>query len=118
MPPGIFVTGIGIISSIGKNLDQTLQSVYSSASGIGKITHLTTVHKESIPVAEVKATEQELFNLAGIPSQEGYSRNTLLGIIAAREAFYHAGLDKQKGLRTGLISGTTVGGMDKCERYY
>jgi 3-oxoacyl-[acyl-carrier-protein] synthase-1 len=56
--------------------------------------------------------------MAGITAAEGYSRNALLGIIASREAFLHGRLDHSRELRTGLISATTVGGMDQCERYY
>jgi 3-oxoacyl-[acyl-carrier-protein] synthase-1 len=41
-----------------------------------------------------------------------------MGLIAAREAYAHAGLDRIPRLRTGLISATTVGGMDQCELYY
>lgn len=87
-------------------------------SGIGKIRLLETALKDEIPVAEVKYDHRELFEIAGIPFQEGYSRNTLLGIIAASEAFHHARIDLFQGLKTGLISATTVGGMDRCELYY
>ena len=42
-----------------------------------------------------------------------------MGIIAAKEAFHASGLNLlDLGLTTGLISATTVGGMDKCELYY
>jgi 3-oxoacyl-(acyl-carrier-protein) synthase len=114
----IFITGLGIISGIGNNLQENLLSLLHSRSGIGEITYLETALRGVIPVSEVKFSNSELFNLAGIPEQEGYSRNALLGIIAAREAFADAHLDNSSELRTGLISATTVGGMDKCELYY
>jgi len=41
-----------------------------------------------------------------------------LGIVAAREAYSNAHLSKSTDFRTGLISATTVGGMDKCELFY
>jgi 3-oxoacyl-[acyl-carrier-protein] synthase-1 len=114
----IFVTGIGIISCIGNNLAENLAAMMQSRSGIGQITHVDTILKGEIPVGEVKAGHEELFRLAGIPFTEGYSRNALLGIIAAREAFLDAGPGSQPEVRTGLISATTVGGMDKCEQHY
>ena len=114
----IFITGLGIISGIGNNLQENLHSLIHSRSGIGDIRYLETPLRGVIPVSEVKLSNSELFNLAGITEQEGYSRNALLGIIAAREAFAHAHLDKTYKPRTGLISATTVGGMDKCELYY
>jgi 3-oxoacyl-(acyl-carrier-protein) synthase len=118
MPSRIFITGSGIISSIGKNLQETLTSLMEGRSGIGRIRLLETALKNEIPVAEVKFDHKELFEIAGIPLQEGYSRNALLGIIAGTEAFHHARLELFQNLKTGLISATTVGGMDRCELYY
>jgi 3-oxoacyl-(acyl-carrier-protein) synthase len=118
MPARVFVTGLGLISGLGNNLQENLASLLSSESGIGKIRFLDTHLKDEIPVSEVKLPNPELFRLAGITRAEGYTRNALLGLIAAREAFVHAGLQDVKKLRTGLISATTVGGMDQCERYY
>ncbi len=118
MPQRIFITGLGIISSIGQNSRENLDSLIQGRTGIGKIIHLSTSLSELIPAAEVKATHEQLLSLAGIPVIEGYSRNALLGIIAAGEAYTHARMDEHRDIRTGLISATTVGGMDKCEMYY
>ena len=114
----IFITGLGIISGIGNNLNENLLSLLHSRSGIATIKYLETQLRGVIPVSEVKLSNSELFNLAGITEREGYSRNALLGIIAAREAYSNAHLSKSTDLRTGLISATTVGGMDKCELFY
>ncbi|MEI6456974.1 MAG: beta-ketoacyl-[acyl-carrier-protein] synthase family protein [bacterium] len=118
MPQRIFITGLGIISSIGQNSRENLDSLIQGRTGIGKIIHLSTSLSELIPAAEVKATHEQLLSLAGISVIEGYSRNALLGIIAAGEAYTHARMDEHRDIRTGLISATTVGGMDKCEMYY
>jgi 3-oxoacyl-[acyl-carrier-protein] synthase-1 len=118
MPRRIFVTGLGIISSIGKNTRENLDSLICGRTGIGEITHLETSLRGIIPVGEVKATHKELFHLAAIPESEGYSRNALLGIIAATEAYHDARIGEHPDLVTGFISATTVGGMDQCELYY
>jgi 3-oxoacyl-(acyl-carrier-protein) synthase len=119
MPRRIFVTGMGIITGIGNNLAETKDSLYHLRSGVGKIRFLDTHLKDEIPVSEVKLSLEELFLLAGISSgEEGYSRNVLMGIIAAKEAYSNARLGDFPQLRTGLISATTVGGMDRCELYY
>lgn len=117
MASRIFVTGLGIISSIGRNLNETLDSVRASRSGIGKLNYIETIHKD-IPVGEVKFSNNELIELAGISSVEGYTRTTLLALVAAKEAATQAKLSENKDLRTGIISGTTVGGMDKSENLY
>jgi len=118
MPRRIFVTGLGIITGIGNNLAETKDSLFHLRTGIGKIQFLDTNLTDEIPVSEVKCSLEECFQLAGIPVTEGYSRNALLGIIAAKEAYRDARIGDFPGLRTGLISGTTVGGMDRCELYY
>jgi len=118
MPRRIFITGLGIISSIGYNLRETLESLMLGRTGIGEIKYLPTSLKGELPAGEVKATHKQLFSLAGITEQEGFSRNTLLGIIAANEAFASSKMDINYPVKTGLISATTVGGMDKCELYY
>ena len=107
----IFITGLGIISGIGNNLQENLLSLLNSRSGICDIKYLETPLRGVIPVSEVKLSNSELFQLAGITEQEGYSRNALLGIIAAREAYNNALLLNTPLLKTGLISATTVGGM-------
>ena len=118
MPRRIFVTGLGIITGIGNNLAETKDSLFHLRTGIGKIQFLETNLRDEIPVSEVKCSLEECFHLAGIPVTEGYSRNALLGIIAAKEAYGDAQFGDFPGLRTGLISATTVGGMDRCELYY
>jgi 3-oxoacyl-(acyl-carrier-protein) synthase len=118
MPDRIFVTGLGIISGLGSNLNDNLDALLHSRSGIGKLSFLDSPLKNEILVSEVKSPTEGLFQKAGISQQEGYSRNSLLGIIAATEAFRDARLADLPGFPTGLISGTTVGGMDECEKYY
>lgn len=118
MPGKVFVTGIGIISGIGNNVDENLASLLELRSGIGKIEHIHGHNIGETPVSEVKLSNSELFRLAGLAEVEGYSRNSLLGIIAAKEAYRSAQLKPNPTIRTGLISATTVGGMDKCEQFY
>ena len=87
MPGRIFVTGMGIISGIGNNLEENLTSLLQSRSGIGKVQYIQGSNIGDIPVSEVKLSNSDLFKLAGIAEREGYSRNSLLGIVAARVLF-------------------------------
>lgn len=116
MPVKIFVTGIGIISAIGGNAGEALDSLKKARSGLGPITHLDTIFKGELPVAEVRLSNQELADRCGATDGQLVTRTTLLGLIAAREAAKQAGLDpSEKQFRTGLVSATTCGGMDKTE---
>jgi len=120
MPSRVVVTGIGIISSIGNNIPENLHSLKSLKSGVGPITNLNTIHKDSLPAAEVKLSDSDLIKLAGLDKKDHYTRTSLLGIIAAKEAYNSAGINNKsdKTIKNGIVSATTVGGMDKTENYY
>lgn len=113
----ICVTGIGVISAIGNNRYETLDSLLKEKSGISTIKHLSTIHNK-IPVGGVAMNDQELKKACGIDENYIVGRTTLLGILAAREACVQAKLLSSNYKRLGFISGTTVGGMDKSEQYY
>jgi 3-oxoacyl-(acyl-carrier-protein) synthase len=112
----IWITGLGIVSSIGKNLDECLDSLRKDQTGIEEIKYLDTVHKNNFVAGEVKLSNEELSFLTG--TEEDLPRTTLLAILAAREAIQSANLSNLTVNKTGIILGTTVGGMDKTERLY
>lgn len=118
MSERVFVTGIGIISAIGFDCSETELALQGAKSGIGRITQLDTLYKDEIPVAEVKAGCMELVERAKVPVNGLFSRTSLLGIVAARQALLQAGITDTGGHRTGLVSATTVGGMDRSEKFY
>ena len=118
MPSRIFVTGLGFISGLGSNVQENLDSLLNLRSAVGPVRYIETSLKDELCVSEVQMSKEELLAFAGLNGREANSRNSLLGMIAAREAFLHARLNENQGLRIGLISGTTVGGMDECEKYY
>jgi 3-oxoacyl-[acyl-carrier-protein] synthase-1 len=119
MAPRVFVTGIGIISAIGHNAAGVLDSLRRGRSGIGPITILDTIHREGLLAGEIRLTNRQLASMAGITDLSFHTRTALLGMIAAREAHESAGLDKDRGrYRTGVISASTVGGMDKTENFF
>jgi 3-oxoacyl-[acyl-carrier-protein] synthase II len=113
----VFVTGIGIISAIGKNVSETLSSLLEGRTGIGKINHLQTIHKNNYVVGEVNHSLQELESLAGLKNSN-YNRTTLLSLLATREALTSAGIKNVSTYRTGFISASSVGGMCHTELLY
>ena len=107
----IYITGYGLISAIGIGEKETLESLRNEKTGIATgLKEGTKAYK----VGEIALTNDEMksrFNL----STNG-SRTALLGMVAAKQAFKgHALTDK---IKTGLISGTSVGGMDVSEKEY
>ena len=114
----IFITGIGMISAIGKDVSETMTSIRTASSGVAEIQHLKTLHKGKFPLCEVKHSNEELCKLADIHPDTNPTRTTLLGVIAAQEAWRSAGSPLLGNGRTGVFSGNTVGGMDKTEHFY
>lgn len=118
MPQKIFITGIGLISAIGDRATSCLQALKERRSGLGNIRHIQTRHAGQLCVGEVIHNNEALKALAGIPSSINISRTSLLGIIAATDAFRDAGLHEEESLRTGIISATSVGGMGQVENHF
>ncbi|WP_159471675.1 beta-ketoacyl synthase [Dyadobacter sp. 3J3] len=107
------ITGIGIISAIGLNVAENLFSLENGKSGIGRIQYLD--QEGAYLVGEVKCSNEELINRLHVKSRP-VSRTSLLGLAAAREAW--GGNKLSAKLRTGIISATSVGGMDQTEHFY
>src|ERR1039458_1697617 len=112
----VYVAGVGAITAIGNNISECLSALEQGKAGMGYATYLETVHRQKIPVAEVKMSNEELAGLSGFSSQ--ISRTTLLSVLAAKEALYNAHLENIEELRTGFVSANTVGGMDKNEMFF
>ncbi len=118
MQERVFVTGTGIISAIGNDASQVLDSLLNRRSGIGKMTGIESVYRDEIPVGEIHAAESDLLPLANPAKGSFHTRTALLGLIAARQAMKQAGIEMTGDRRTGLISATTVGGMNLSEKFY
>ncbi len=80
MPRRVVVTGIGMISAIGKNIDETLESLKNKRSGIGQISILNTNIKALSLPGRFKLTNEELSEMAGPDIPKISTRTTLLGL--------------------------------------
>lgn len=113
----LVITGMGVISAIGLDCQQTLAALLSGQSGVGTVQHLQTELRQ-YPVGEVKLSTEELASRLQIAEGEPATRTALLGLWAAREALAMARLGEADLPTMPFISGTTVGGMDTTERYF
>ena len=114
----IFITGYGIITSIGNNADENYQSLIQRKCGFGSLDFLDTIHKHDLPACEIKLSDEQLCELAGVSPHHGYTRTVVLGIIAAKEAFQMSGLTTDEIRNAGLLSATTTGGIRELESHY
>ncbi|WP_055443971.1 beta-ketoacyl-[acyl-carrier-protein] synthase family protein [Lacinutrix himadriensis] len=118
MSKGVAITGMGIISAIGNNVAENYQSLILGKKGISRVSKIKTNHVNDIMVGEIDFTNEALEQQLGLTSDNNYSRTALLGAVAAKQAIQDAGITDINAYKTGLISATSVGGMDMTERYY
>ncbi len=117
MSQRVYITGLGMISAIGNNVSESFLSLSQSKTGIGKINHLTTRYKDEFLAGEIKLSNADLVDLVK-DNNPALNRNSYIAMLAAKEAVINSGIDTNDGLRTGVISSTTVAGMGKTELYY
>lgn len=108
----IYITGYGVISAIGLNAEESIQSMRAMRTGIAQGKSEDT---SRFKVGAIDLTDDELIERFGLRVPQA-SRTAILGMIAAKQAF--EGHSNAENIRTGLISGTSVGGMDISEKEY
>lgn len=118
MQERIVITGMGIISAIGNTVEENYNALLSGQSGVGELTLFESIHRETIKVGQVKKTTEQLIAELELSSDNNYTRTALLGAYAAKEAIANAGIRDINDRKTGLISSTSVGGMDYTEKYF
>jgi 3-oxoacyl-[acyl-carrier-protein] synthase II len=118
MSQKIAITGMGIISSIGNNVEENFISLTTGQHGISDIELFETRHKGNIKTGEIKLSNEELVQKLQLHEDNNATRTSLLGMVAAKEALESAGISDINEYKTGLISSTSVGGMDITEKYF
>lgn len=115
MAKPVYITGLGVVSAIGNNVAENLEALVSGNAGMQAMRRLQSVHKDTLPVAEVKLSNDEIAQQVGLPNH--ISRTALLSALAAMEAVENSGINFSQW-RTGFISANSVGGMDKTEEFF
>ncbi len=108
------VTGLGLISSIGNNVDECWKNAVQGVSGIKETSAVDTENCYACLAAEVN--DGSLDNVEGA---EKMDRASKLCIKASGEAMKDAGLHDLGGSRkAAVIMGSCVGGVASAEHYY
>ena len=111
----VVITGMGAITPIGNNLLDFWQGLQEGKNGIDKITCFDTANRKVSLAAEVKDFKpEEYFDKREIRRMD---RFTLFALVAAREAFADAGLNRQEEdpTRMGVIISSGIGGLRTIE---
>ena len=112
----VVIAGIGAISAIGNNVAESFAALEQERAGIGGMVYLDSIHGKTLPVAEVKLSNEKLAERLGLAAL--ISRTAMLSMAAAKEALDDAGIADFASLRSGFISANTVGGMDRTEQFF
>ena len=109
----LYISSMGLVSGLGFGIDETLDALLSERSALAPARYIDSRH--TLCVAEVPASDAQMLQMLSLPSDTVTNRSTLLATLAVQQC-----LSGQRALpkRLGLISGSTVGGMEKTERYY
>lgn len=108
----IAVTGIGVVSALGRDAPQTFERLLRGERALAPVTLFDTTAARSRVAAEIAPELLEPEALRGEPLT--LSRSDRLALQAAREALRHAGHGTTGGA-TGLSIGGTTGGMALAE---
>jgi 3-oxoacyl-[acyl-carrier-protein] synthase-1 len=115
----VFVTGMGVISSIGIGIEANATSLREGKSGIKTIKNLDSIYRGKYSAAEIDLSNDELADL--IPhfdKNKLYTRGQLLSLIAVNEALTDAKLSRQETEDISIIAANTIAAMDIIEKHY
>jgi 3-oxoacyl-[acyl-carrier-protein] synthase-1 len=119
MAERIVITAAGILSALGNGLEANLHALRTAKSGLRHPRILQTLHADEFVLGEIALTNDELSALLNLPGgSNGYTRTTLLAMVALKELVDQAGADLLRSEPLALINANTVGGMCSVEDMY
>lgn len=111
----VVITGMGLVTPVGNNINEFWESIKNGKHGIDKITHFDTSDSKVKIAAEIKNFEPEkVLDKKEIRRLEPFS---IYALYAAQEAVDNSGLDLEKidPYRFGTIVGSGMGGIGMIE---
>ena len=108
------VTGLGMISAIGNNVDECFENALAGKTGIDKVTSVDTTDCYANLGAEVHCD-----TLDDLEQVKQVDRVSKLCLKASKEALDDSGLviDEENAGRVGVVMGSCVGGVVSVENY-
>src|SRR5688500_14876310 len=115
----VVVTGMGVVSPVGKDLPTFWKNLTSGVSGIGPITHLDVKDYKCRIAGEVR-NFNAVKHFKTTTDVNRTDRFTHLAVAAARTAMADAGLTGPIGdpERFGCIIGSGIGGLQTTEEQH
>ena len=112
----IFVTGMGVVSALGEDIDTFWNNLTSGKSGLGPVTHFDT---EGFPTKVAgQANDFDVTKYMDPKEAKRNDRYTHFGLAASKLAVEDSGIDFDTvdRDRVGVIVGSGIGGMETIEQ--
>ena len=112
----VVITGMGALTPLGNNLQETWEGICQGKSGIDSITRFDATHLETKIAGELKGFDPLLyFNRKMVRRLDNF---IIYAIASAEMAVADAGLviGNDNGERTGVIIGSAIGGLSTIEK--
>lgn len=111
----VVITGLGIVSPVGNDINTAWDNIVNGRSGIGRITHFDPSALTAQIAGEVKDFDVTQY----ISAKESKQMDTFIhyGIAAGVQAWRDAGLEvtEENADRIGVIVGSGIGGLPRIE---
>ncbi|WP_440102052.1 beta-ketoacyl-ACP synthase II [Streptosporangium sp. H16] len=104
----VVVTGLGATTPLGGDVASTWSALLAGQSGISTI---TADWVDSVPVKFAGLSAVEPTEVLPRPESRRLDRAEQFALIAAREAWAHAAIDKVDPERLGVVVGSGIGGI-------
>ncbi|MEO6832757.1 MAG: beta-ketoacyl-[acyl-carrier-protein] synthase family protein [Chitinophagaceae bacterium] len=116
----IVVSGMGLITALGKGCTAHLAALKLQKSGLRHPKILQTIHAAEFMLGEVQLDDAYMMSFLGIPTEKkGYSRTTLISLYGMADLLDSVDLSwLQKQEKLAFINANTVGGMSTVENLY
>lgn len=112
----VVITGMGAVTPIGNNIKDMWESAKAGKNGIDEITLFDISQQKPYLAAEVK--DFEIGDAIAPKEARRMDRATQLALVAAKEAYEDAGLDKAEfdHDRFGTFIGSGIGGLQTIDK--
>ncbi len=103
----IWVTGIGVVSPLGRGADVTMDRLLAGDRAFGELTLFNLPESRSRMAAEVSGLSAA--EVAPEGDAEAWSRTDAMSVLAVREALLQAGVSPETSSIDLIVGGTTAG---------
>ncbi|MER1966193.1 beta-ketoacyl-ACP synthase II [Castellaniella sp. GW247-6E4] len=111
----VVITGLGIVSPVGNDVDTAWDNIVNGRSGIDRVTRFDASVLNSQIAGEVRGLDLSAY----IPPKEAKQMDTFIhyGVVAGLQAWRDSGLDidTEDPTRLGTIIGSGIGGLPRIE---